>query len=183
MKDRCGIRLTGTGGQGLILAGIVLAEAVLLEGKNAVQSQSYGPEARGGASKAEVIISSGPIHYPKIVASDFLLSMSEKAYLKYRGGMAEGSVLIVDSTFVTALKEPKAKTVYSVPITQIALDETDREMTANIVALGVLAGLGLVGREALQTAVLHRIPRGTEDLNVRALAAGIRAMDVSCIGG
>jgi len=174
MKDRCRIRLTGTGGQGLILAGIILAEAALLEGKNAVQSQSYGPEARGGASKAEVIISSGPIHYPKITESDYLLSMSDKAYQKYASGMGDDSVLIVDSTFIEETAHPKAGKVYSIPITQIAIDETGREMTANIVALGIFAGLGLVDKDALKEAVLDRIPKGTEELNMKALAAGMR---------
>ena len=176
MKDKCGIRLTGTGGQGLILAGIILAEAALLEGKNAVQCQSYGPEARGGASKAEVIISSGPIHYPKIIASDYLLSMSEKAYQKYGGGMAEGSVLILDSTFLAAEENPKAGKTYAIPITQIALDATGREMTANIVALGIFAGLGIIDKDALKKAVLCRIPKGTEEMNMKALEAGMEAV-------
>lgn len=176
MKDKTSVRLTGTGGQGLILAGIILAEAALLEGKNAVQSQSYGPEARGGASKAEVIISAGPIHYPKISKSDYLLSMSEKAYQKYKGGMGDGSVLILDSTFVAAGENEKAGKIYSIPITKIAIEATGREMTANIVALGILAGLGVVEQNALKTAVLHRIPKGTEELNLKALAAGIEAI-------
>ncbi len=179
MKDKCSIRLTGTGGQGLILAGIILAEAALLEGKNAVQSQSYGPEARGGASKAEVIIAGGPIHYPKIMESDYLLSMSEKAYDKYKGGMGENSVLIVDSTFVEAGENPKAGKIYSIPITQIAIDKTGREMTANIVALGIFSGLGLVDQDALKTAVLHRIPKGTEELNMKALEAGMNAINAT----
>ena len=109
------IRLTGTGGQGLILAGIILAEAALLEGKNAIQSQSYGPEARGGASKAEVIVADEAIHYPKVLESDYLLAMSEKAYEKYHSGMKDSSVLIIDTTFVPERPNAKARQIVQYP--------------------------------------------------------------------
>ncbi|MGI5874512.1 MAG: 2-oxoacid:acceptor oxidoreductase family protein [Bacillota bacterium] len=171
------IRLTGTGGQGLILAGIILAEAALLEGKNAIQSQSYGPEARGGASKAEVIIADEAIHFPKVQESDYLLAMSEKAYEKYSAGMKDGSVLIIDTTFVEERPNAKAKTTYAIPITKLAIDATGRELTANICALGVMSALGLVGEEALKKAILNRIPKGTEELNMKAFEAGKNAAE------
>ena len=170
------IRLSGTGGQGLILAGIILAEAALLEGKNAIQSQSYGPEARGGASKAEVIIADEAIHYPKVLESDYFLAMSDKAYAKYKGGMKQDSVLIVDTTFVDAGENSKAKAVYAVPITELAIAATGRELTANICALGVMAALGIVEEVALKKAILKRIPKGTEELNMKAFAAGRAAL-------
>lgn len=171
------IRLTGTGGQGLILAGIILAEAALLEGKNAIQSQSYGPEARGGASKAEVIIADEAIYYPKVLESDYLLAMSEKAYEKYSGGMKQDSVLIIDTTFVEAQENAKAKEVYAIPITELAIKATGKELTANICALGIIAALGLVEEEALKKAILKRIPKGTEELNLKAFAAGKSAIE------
>lgn len=170
------IRLTGTGGQGLILAGIILAEAALLEGKNAIQSQSYGPEARGGASKAEVIIADEAIHFPKVQESDYLLCMSEKAYEKYNGGMKQDSVLIIDTTFVEEVQNPKAKTTYAIPITELAIKATGKEMTANICALGIISALGIVNEEALQKAILKRIPKGTEELNMKAFEAGKNAV-------
>lgn len=170
------IRLTGTGGQGLILAGIILAEAALLEGKNAIQSQSYGPEARGGASKAEVIIADEAIHFPKVQESDYLLCMSEKAYEKYNGGMKQDSVLIIDTTFVEEAENPKAKTTYAIPITELAIKATGKEMTANICALGIISALGIVNEEALQKAILKRIPKGTEELNMKAFEAGKNAV-------
>lgn len=170
------IRLTGTGGQGLILAGIILAEAALLEGKNAIQSQSYGPEARGGASKAEVIIADEAIHFPKVQESDYLLCMSEKAYEKYNGGMKQDSVLILDTTFVEETPNPKAKTTYAIPITELAIKATGKEMTANICALGIISALGIVGEEALRKAILKRIPKGTEELNMKAFEAGKNAL-------
>ena len=170
------IRLTGTGGQGLILAGIILAEAALLEGKNAIQSQSYGPEARGGASKAEVIIADEAIHFPKVQESDYLLCMSEKAYEKYNGGMKQDSVLIIDTTFVEEVENPKAKTTYAIPITELAIKATGKEMTANICALGIISALGIVDEDALQKAILKRIPKGTEELNMKAFEAGKNAV-------
>ena len=170
------IRLTGTGGQGLILAGIILAEAALLEGKNAIQSQSYGPEARGGASKAEVIIADEAIHFPKVQQSDYLLCMSEKAYEKYNGGMKKDSVLIIDTTFVEEQPNPNAKTTYAIPITELAIKTTGKEMTANICALGIISALGIVGEEALREAILKRIPKGTEELNMKAFEAGKNAV-------
>lgn len=170
------IRLTGTGGQGLILAGIILAEAALLEGKNAIQSQSYGPEARGGASKAEVIIADEAIHYPKVLESDYLLSMSEKAYEKYNGGMKQNSVLILDTTFVKEVPNEKAAKTIAVPITRLAKEATGREMTANIAALGILSALGIVAEKPLKQAILHRIPKGTEELNMKAFEVGKNAV-------
>lgn len=170
------IRLTGTGGQGLILAGIILAEAALLEGKNAIQSQSYGPEARGGASKAEVIIADEAIHFPKVQESDYLLCMSEKAYEKYNSGMKQDSVLIIDTTFVEETSNPKAKTTYAIPITELAIKATGKEMTANICALGIISALGIVNEDALQKAILKRIPKGTEELNMKAFEAGKNAV-------
>ena len=170
------IRLTGTGGQGLILAGIILAEAAILEGKNAIQSQSYGPEARGGASKAEVIISDSAIHFPKVQESDYLLCMSEKAYEKYNSGMKQDSVLIIDTTFVEEQTNAKAKTTYAIPITELAIKATGKEMTANICALGIISALGIVNEEALQKAILKRIPKGTEELNMKAFEAGKNAV-------
>lgn len=170
------IRLTGTGGQGLILAGIILAEAALLEGKNAIQSQSYGPEARGGASKAEVIIADEAIYFPKVQESDYLLCMSEKAYEKYNGGMKQDSVLILDTTFVEETPNPKAKTTYAIPITELAIKATGKEMTANICALGIISALGIVEEEALRKAILKRIPKGTGELNMKAFEAGKNAL-------
>ena len=92
------IRLSGSGGQGLLLAGIILAEAAILDGKNAVQTQSYGPEARGGASKSEVIISEGDIYYPKVRKPNVFLALTQEAYNKYVGSTCEEGVIIADES-------------------------------------------------------------------------------------
>ncbi|MEL7566598.1 MAG: 2-oxoacid:acceptor oxidoreductase family protein [Dehalobacterium sp.] len=175
MVNRWEIRLGGTGGQGLILAGIILAEAGIIDGYNAVQSQSYGPEARGGASKAEVIISKKEINYPKIGDAGILLAMSQNAYDKYSPKVKAGATLIIDSTLVTTVKEIEGQKICRIPITEMAKKETGREMTANIVALGAIVGVtGVVSEEAIKEAVLARIPAGTEEMNLRALNAGLK---------
>ena len=168
------IVLTGTGGQGLILAGIILAEAAVLDGKQAIQTQSYGPEARGGASKAEVIISDEAIDFPKVQKADVLLAMSQEAFNKYGGEIGAGGKLIVDSTFVRELKETPAAQVL-LPITKGAKEQLGRDMFANIIALGAIVGLtGTVSRESLVAAVLARVPKGTEAKNTQAIDLGFQ---------
>lgn len=172
MINQLEMRLSGSGGQGLILGGIILAEAALLDGNNAIQSQSYGPEARGGASKAEVIISRGEIDYPKVEQADLLLALTEVAYRKYIKTLKEGGILIVDSDVAIEADSSQFK-IYQVPILSTAADKVGKAMVANIVALGVIQELtNVVTKESLETAVLNRVPRGTEALNKSALEAG-----------
>lgn len=173
MSERYEIRLSGSGGQGLITAGIILAEAAaIFDDANAIQTQSYGPEQRGGSSKADVVISRGAIDYPKVISPGILLAMNQESATKYANGLRQDGVLILDSTYVSDAPAVKG-TVYSFPISQIAREQLGREIVANIVALGVICGLtAVVSRAAIESAVLDRVPRGTEDLNRRALAAG-----------
>jgi len=175
MARQCEIRLAGTGGQGAILAGILLAEAAILDDKNVVQTQSYGPEARGGASRAEVVISDGEIHYPKVTEADITLCMGQEACDRYGRQMRKDGLLILDSDHVT--RAPTTRAV-RVPLTSTALEVAGREIVANVVGLGVLVGLtGIVSREALEAAVRGRAPRGTEEMNLKALAAGYDAAE------
>ncbi|MBL8965692.1 MAG: 2-oxoacid:acceptor oxidoreductase family protein [Spirochaetaceae bacterium] len=168
---RVEFRLSGSGGQGLLLAGIVLAEAAILEGKNAVQTQSYGPEARGGSSKAEVVISGDDIDYPKATDPDFLLALTADAYRTY--GKLQGKGLIIVDSSVALDPAITARTV-ALPILDTAANAVGKKVVANIVALGVLGGLsGVVGSSVLETAVLSRVPKGTEELNLKALRAGL----------
>lgn len=174
MTERYEIRLSGSGGQGLIIAGIILAEAVgIYDGKQVCQTQSYGPEARGGSSKAEVVISDQEIDYPKAIKPDLLLAMNQKSCDSYFFDLKPKGTLIVDSTFVKQLPTTRAM---AIPFTQIARDKLGKEMVANIVALGALAALtGIVSLKSLEAAVLKRVPPGTEELNQKALEAGIEA--------
>ncbi|MBU5437591.1 2-oxoacid:acceptor oxidoreductase family protein [Tissierella sp. MSJ-40] len=170
--ERQELRLSGSGGQGLILAGIILAEAALHDGKNVVQSQSYGPEARGGASKAEVIISQKEINYPKVEDCDILLSLTQVACNKYIDSLKSGGILILDSS-VTIKPEREDIVVYTVPILETASESLGKPMVANIVALGSIFELTkVVSRDSLEKAVLARVPRGTEELNKQALEEG-----------
>ena len=169
------VRLAGTGGQGAILAGILLAEAAIRDGKNVAQTQSYGPEARGGASRSEVVISGGKIHYPKVIQADITLCMSQEACDRYGRHMRRGGLLILDADHVT--RAPTTRAV-RVPMTTLAREVAGREIVANVVGLGLLVGLtGIVSREALEVAVRDRVPRGTVDANLKVLAAGFEAAE------
>lgn len=174
MAERFEVRLSGSGGQGLIIAGIILAEAAgIYDGKHVCQTQSYGPEARGGASKAEVVISNEEIDYPKAIKPDILLAMNQKSCDSYLFDLKPKGTLIVDSTFVRQLPTTRA---ICIPFTQIARAELGKEMVANIIALGALTKItGIVSLKSLEAAVLNRIPPGTEELNKKALKAGIEA--------
>ena len=173
MAERFEIRFSGAGGQGLITAGIILAEAAtIIEGKHAVQSQSYGPEARGGASKSEVIISEKPIDYPKATVVDACLALTQEAADKYAKGIKEGGVLLLDSDFVK--EEPKGNfKIYKFPIIRTAKEEVGREIVANVVALGAMIALtDVVSRESGEKAVLAKVPEAFLDLNKKAYSTG-----------
>lgn len=172
LSQNCEVLLSGTGGQGLILAGQILAEAVVRDGKNVVQTQSYGPEARGGASRAEVIISDGEIDYPLVTRPDVLLAMSAEALKKFVGKLGENSILMVDSTHIKEIPATTAR-IYKIPCSSIARETLGKEMVANVVALGALAAAtGVVTKESLISALMSHIPRGTEVLNQKALDIG-----------
>ncbi len=172
--DRWEVCLAGSGGQGIISAGIILAEAAVLAGLNAVQTQSYGPESRGGASRAEVVLSEGEIDYPKTTRPDVLLAMTAEASAKYTGRVREDGLVIADDQVETIPGGPYG--IIRVPITRIATVDLGRTIVANIVALGALVALtGVVPVDALEAAVRARVPRGTEDLNRDALHLGLEA--------
>ena len=173
MENRVEVRFSGSGGQGIILAGVILAEAAAIyDDKNAVQSQSYGPEARGGASKSEVIISDGDIDYPKATHIDILLALTQVACDKYVSDMKNDAVLIVDSDEVTKIPDGDFS-AYGVPIFRFAEEKIGKRIVGNIIALGLVVGLTqVVSRKAIEEAVLSRVPRGTEELNLKALDLG-----------
>jgi 2-oxoglutarate ferredoxin oxidoreductase subunit gamma len=167
------IRLSGEGGQGIVLAGVILAEAAAIyDGKNATQTQVYGPESRGGASKAEVIISDEEIDYPKAISVDLLLAMTQAAADKFSHDLKPSGILVLDSSKVQAV--PRGEfAVHHLPIIDTAKEAVGKAMVANIVSLGVIVGLSkVVSRRAIEEAVLARVPKGTEELNRRALEAG-----------
>jgi len=165
------VRLSGSGGQGLLLAGIILAEGAINDGKNSVQTQSYGPEARGGASKSEVIISSESIDFPKVRNCDILLALTQKSYEQYSEGLKDNGILIIDSS--VSVGAAGNKKVYSVPILDTAVKDLGKPMVTNIVALGAIVEItNIISKESLEKAVLDRVPKGTEELNRKALSMG-----------
>ncbi|HEY4716236.1 MAG TPA: 2-oxoacid:acceptor oxidoreductase family protein [bacterium] len=173
MSDRIELRLAGSGGQGLILASVILAEAAaIFENKNAVQTQSYGPEARGGSSKSDVVISAEEIDYPKATRMDILLVLTQEACDKYINDLKEGGILIADSDLVKKIPDGNYK-IMSVPISKTAAERVGKAFVANIVALGVIVGVSnIVSMDAIEKSVLSRVPKGTEELNKLALQQG-----------
>ncbi|MGI6144957.1 MAG: 2-oxoacid:ferredoxin oxidoreductase subunit gamma [Clostridia bacterium] len=171
MSVKIDIRLSGTGGQGIISGGIILAEAAVIDGKEVIQTQSYGPEARGGASRAEVIISDEPIKYPKVIIPNYLLLMSQKAADLYANKVAEGGIILVDTTNVPNMPSVKTR-VINLPLSQLAMEEIGNKLTTNVLAIGALAAIGnLVTLESLQEATRKRLPK-VAALNIRALNLG-----------
>ncbi|MGD9552165.1 MAG: 2-oxoacid:acceptor oxidoreductase family protein [Candidatus Caldatribacteriota bacterium] len=171
-KEIC---LSGSGGQGLILAGIILAEAAgIYDGFEVTQTQSYGPEARGGASRSEVIISNEKIDYPKIIKSDILLALTQKACDKYVQNLKDDGILLVDSTDVVKIPSFSGK-IYQYPITEDALKIIGNQLVANIISLGIMVQLtAIVSQDAIKKAVEARIPERIKDLNKRALEHGFQ---------
>ena len=171
MTSRVEIRLAGMGGQGMVLAGMILADAAIRDGRNAAQTQGYGPEARGGASRSEVVISDGEIDYPEVIQADILLCMSQEACDRYFDNLKQNGLLIVDTTYVKRI--PTAQAI-GCEFTAWALETTGREVTASVLALAFLVGLtDLVSRRALEEAVTSRAPQGTAGPNLEAVARGL----------
>ncbi len=171
-QERYEIRFSGSGGQGLITAAVVFAEAVgVFDGKYVCQTQSYGPEARGGKSKAEVVISANPIDYPKALELDLLLAMNQAACDAYFYDLKPNGILVVDGGLVE--QHPTSR-IIAIPFTQIAKEDIGRELVANMVALGAIGLLsGQVDLGNLERALLARVPKGTEEMNSLALQKGI----------
>jgi 2-oxoglutarate ferredoxin oxidoreductase subunit gamma len=170
------VLFSGFGGQGVILAGVILGRAAAVyEGLYAVQTQAYGPESRGGASKAEVVISDEPIDYPKALQPDYAVFFSQEAYTKYLHSVKEGAKIIVEKDLVPHrdLEFEKKLDVVALPLTEIAENTTGLSLTMNILTLGILTTwTNIVGREAIEKAVQDAVPHGTETINLRALQKG-----------
>ena len=165
------IRLAGRGGQGVVLAGLILGEAALRSGRNVSMSQSYAPRVRGGTSLSEVVIDEEEIIYPKATSPNLLLVMSQKALEEYGGLLRPGGTVIIDSTEVKGEPQVEGR-VIRVPITRFARERL-KAVAANMVALGVLGGAtGAIPKEKLIEALRAHAPKGTERLNEEALELG-----------
>jgi len=158
----------------VILAGIVLGHAAAVhEGKKAVQTQSYGAETRGGAARSEVVISSEKIDYPKVISADITIAMSQESFEKYADHLRPGGALFVDADLVTSPSAETGKRVYRVPATKIAAEEFKKTLVANMVMLGAVAAVTrVVGLDSLKKSVGEVGPKGSLDLNTRAMDRG-----------
>lgn len=163
------IRLAGKGGQGLIKSGLILAEAAALEGKNVLQLQSYGPEARGGASRSDVII--GDTDYPGVMSLDVLVALSQEAYDKYLPYVKPNGIVIFDSDFVKPILVEKINQ-HAVPLTRIA-EEVGNRLYANSVVLGYLIAVTkLLSKNTVKEVLVKNVPKKTVEANLKAFEMG-----------
>lgn len=167
------IRIAGFGGQGVILAAIVVGRAAAIEeGAYATMTQSFGPEARGGACSAQVIVSEKPILYPYVTAPDMLVVMSQEAYGKFTPELKPGGMLIIEQDLVRLSDLKPGTRVFSVPATRLA-EELGKRMVLNVVMVGFFAAVnGLLRPESLRQAVLDSVPPAFRELNGRAFEKG-----------
>ena len=173
-RQRYDIRFAGSGGQGVILASVVMAQAAVLSGRHTVQSQSYGPEARGGACRGEVIISDNQIWFPKIILPDVLVVLSAEAARKYVSDVSENALIIIDS-HIKIPDDLKACKVVRIPVLETAAFKLKKPMTANMAAAGAVnALLNLFDQKVLEEGIRRHVPAETFDLNIKAMEAGMR---------
>ncbi|MFW6115228.1 MAG: 2-oxoacid:acceptor oxidoreductase family protein [Thermodesulfobacteriota bacterium] len=173
--ERRRIIFSGSGGQGVITAAIILSEAaVLYEGLNAVQSQSYGPEARGGASRSDIIISDTEIRFPKVIQPNILVCLTQEAYNKFSGLIRPGGLLLTDTHYVKQGGKVDAKQI-NLDMYHSVMESIARPIVFNICMLGAFVQLtGLVKKESILKVLKARIPAGTLELNRQALELGVR---------
>ncbi|MEM2105928.1 MAG: 2-oxoacid:acceptor oxidoreductase family protein [Candidatus Bathyarchaeia archaeon] len=175
------VRISGLGGQGVVLAGHILGKAAVYDGKNAVQTQSYGAEARGSAAKSEVIISDSKIGFPVVRKSDILIAMSQQALEKHLKDLKENGVLIVDNTYVKKIPETTVK-VFQIPATENAEKMFGAKVYANIIMLGALVkATNIVSEKAMQNAIKDTVTRKTVDTNKQAYKHGTQMISPKSI--
>jgi len=178
------IRIAGFGGQGIILAGIVIGKAAALhDGIFAVQTQSYGPEARGGASRTEVVVSDEEVDYPKVQNPDIFVAMSHTALMAYLDDLKDGGILIVDPDLIIMeelmpfVHKHNIK-LFTAPATKTAAEEIGIKIVANIVMIGAIVKItGVVSIDAAKAAISESVPPGTEEKNLAAFEAGVKLAD------
>ncbi|UCG61579.1 MAG: 2-oxoacid:acceptor oxidoreductase family protein [Candidatus Zixiibacteriota bacterium] len=176
MALKYSIRFSGAGGQGLIQAARILAEAAaIFDNKNAAESCSYGPEARGNASRADIIISDDAIDYPKIDSIDLLMVLTQEAYDRSVKDLSAGGVVVADRV-VKAGEELSGRKIYQVAFTEIAEKRFQNPGMVNIIALGFFAAInGAIGSKSIRNAMLARVPKMSEPTYMRAFDMGLEA--------
>ncbi len=165
------IRFTGAGGHGMIRASVLLAQAGVYDGMNVLQSQVYGAEARGGATKGETVVRKGKIHYPKLVIPDILISLTGEGLSKYKSDIIDTGLIIYDSSLILD-EEPSDKGPFSfgVPMWTELIKELGKGVAINIIALGILVGLtDIVSKKSLESAVVEAFRQDFKEGNLKAL--------------
>ncbi len=174
MPNRTEIRIGGSGGQGVVLAAQILGKAAVLDGKNALQTQAYGAEARGSLSKSEVIISDGKIGFPAVRKPDILVAMSQEALDKLLKDLKPDGTLIVDSTNITTIPETNAK-VYKIPMTETAKKTFGDTIYANMIMLGVFVKItNLVTVQSMENTIRENVSAKTVETNINAFRKGLQ---------
>ncbi len=162
------VRLSGSGGQGLLTAGLLLSEAATMEGLNVTQTQSYGAASRGGSSSSDVVISTQTIHFPEATRFDALVALTQEATDKFQSLLREDGILIVDTAYVKNYTVSEQK-VYALPFTQIALEKLGSSQATNILALSFLVKVtGIVSDKYLREAIKAFKPEFA-DANLKAM--------------
>ncbi len=172
------IQFAGFGGQGIVLAGYILGHAITVhDKKNTSMTQSYGPEARGGACSSGVVISENPdelVDYPKVINPDILVCMYQEAYNTYTNKLKKGGIFIYDEDLVETQELPEGVKAYPVPATRLAEKEAGNKLTANVIMLSALSELtGIVNQESLKKSIIETVKKDYVDLNLRALEIGV----------
>jgi 2-oxoglutarate ferredoxin oxidoreductase subunit gamma len=174
MMNKTEIRMGGSGGQGIVLAAQILGKAAILDGKNVLQTQAYGAEARGSLAKSEVIISNGKIGFPAVRKPDILVVMSQEALDKLLKDLKENGILIIDSTNVTTTAETNAK-VHKIPITETAKKQFGEAIYANMIMLGSFTKItGLVTVQSMEKTIEENVSPRTVENNVAAFRKGLQ---------
>jgi len=177
VPKRTEIRIAGLGGQGVVLAGEILGRAAVYDGKQVVQTQSYGAEARGSAAKSEVVISDGKIGFPIVRRCDVLVAMSQSALEKHKKDLKENGILVIEEDMVTVGQDIKAK-VFKVQATKTAEAELKSKIYANVVMLGALTRItGLVSQSAVEKAIVDSVSAEAKEKNINAFRIGFQIIN------
>ncbi|MBE3037132.1 MAG: 2-oxoacid:acceptor oxidoreductase family protein [Candidatus Atribacteria bacterium] len=172
-RGKIEIRFSGTGGQGLVLASIILAEALMMDGFNIITGESHGIEARGGASSAEIIASKEEIFDLSVTLPDILVTLSQQAYDKYGKKIKKDSLVILDSSLMKSESIADSENIHTLPLTRLVREELGTTLPTNICSLGALVGISkIVSMDSIKKAIVDRVPKNSGSINLKAFELG-----------
>jgi 2-oxoglutarate ferredoxin oxidoreductase subunit gamma len=173
--SRTELRIAGLGGQGIVIQGRILATAAIYDGKEATQVETYGMQQRGGDVRSDVVISGEEIDYPEVTKANVLIAMAQQAFVRHRGCLRPGGILVIDSSHVDrSTVDHDASHVCAIPASQIAEKELGNPLVTSVVMLGALTGLtGLLSKTSMERAITESVPAKVQELNLRAFRRGL----------